>query len=100
MWDVFVSRDAASCAWNDKRSPLPHTLMAPITRDAGTSAVRLPSGYRFAASEVYIRRDPITGDVILSLRPYDPLSPFGPHPPLDDVDAYRVPGCASDSFAG
>jgi antitoxin VapB len=31
--------------------------------------VRLPSEYRFEGSEVYIRRDQATGDVILSRRP-------------------------------
>lgn len=32
-------------------------------------AVRLPVEFRFAGREVYIRRDPETGDVILSERP-------------------------------
>ena len=34
-----------------------------------SQAVRLPEAYRFDAKEVFIRRDPETGDVILSLRP-------------------------------
>jgi antitoxin VapB len=34
-----------------------------------SQAVRLPSKYRFEGSEVYVRRDPATGDVILSRRP-------------------------------
>jgi antitoxin VapB len=34
-----------------------------------SQAVRLPSEYRFQGSEVFIRRDPATGDVILSRRP-------------------------------
>jgi len=34
-----------------------------------TMAVRLPAEYRFEGSEVYVRRDPGTGDVILSRRP-------------------------------
>lgn len=34
-----------------------------------SQAVRLPRAYRFEGSEVYIRRDPATGDVILSRRP-------------------------------
>jgi antitoxin VapB len=34
-----------------------------------SQAVRLPSEYRFEGSEVYVRRDPATGDVILSRRP-------------------------------
>jgi antitoxin VapB len=34
-----------------------------------SQAVRLPAEYRFEGSEVYVRRDSITGDVILSRRP-------------------------------
>ena len=34
-----------------------------------SQAVRLPAAFRFDATEVYIRRDPLTGDVILSRRP-------------------------------
>lgn len=34
-----------------------------------SQAVRLPMEFRFEGSEVFIRRDPKTGDVILSRRP-------------------------------
>jgi antitoxin VapB len=34
-----------------------------------SQAVRLPADYRFHGSQVYVRRDPATGDVILSRRP-------------------------------
>lgn len=34
-----------------------------------SQAVRLPMAYRFDCREVYIRRDPSTGDVVLSRRP-------------------------------
>jgi antitoxin VapB len=34
-----------------------------------SQAVRLPVEFRFAASEVFIRQDPTTGDIILSSRP-------------------------------
>jgi antitoxin VapB len=34
-----------------------------------SQAVRLPAEYRFQGSEVYVRHDPATGDVILSRRP-------------------------------
>jgi antitoxin VapB len=34
-----------------------------------SQAVRLPAEYRFEGSEVYVRRDSATGDVILSRRP-------------------------------
>jgi antitoxin VapB len=31
--------------------------------------VRLPAAFQFDAEEVFIRRDPVSGDVILSRRP-------------------------------
>ncbi len=34
-----------------------------------SQAVRLPMEYRFEGNEVFIRRDPATGDVVLSRRP-------------------------------
>ena len=34
-----------------------------------SQAVRLPMEYRFEGSEVYIRRDQVPGDVVLSRRP-------------------------------
>ena len=34
-----------------------------------SQAVRLPADFRFEGREVFIRRDPSTGDVILSRRP-------------------------------
>ena len=34
-----------------------------------SQAVRLPLEFRFPDKEVFIRRDPVTGDVILSRRP-------------------------------
>ena len=42
---------------------------AKLFRNGRSQAVRLPSEYRFEGSEVYVRRDPGTGDVILSRRP-------------------------------
>jgi antitoxin VapB len=36
-----------------------------------SQAVRLPAAYRFDVTEVFIRQDPETGDVILSRRPSD-----------------------------
>ncbi len=34
-----------------------------------SQAVRLPAVFRFNSKEVYIRKDPVTGDVILSRKP-------------------------------
>lgn len=42
---------------------------AKLFRNGRSQAVRLPSEFRFEGSEVFIRRDPETGDVILSRRP-------------------------------
>ena len=42
---------------------------AKLFRNGRSQAVRLPSDYRFEGSEVYVRRDAATGDVILSRRP-------------------------------
>lgn len=42
---------------------------AKLFRNGRSQAVRLPAEYRFESSEVYIRRDPLSGDVILSRRP-------------------------------
>ena len=36
-----------------------------------SQAVRLPLEFRFDVAEVFIRHDPITGDVVLSKKPSD-----------------------------
>jgi antitoxin VapB len=43
--------------------------VAKLFKYGRSQAVRLPSAFRFAGKEVFIRRDPDTGDVILSRRP-------------------------------
>ncbi len=48
-----------------------------------SQAVRLPVKYRFEGSEVYIRRDPATGDVILSKKPSDFSEIFALQDPSD-----------------
>jgi len=45
------------------------TRTAKLFRNGRSQAVRLPAEYRFEGSEVYVRRDPRNGDVILSRRP-------------------------------
>jgi antitoxin VapB len=42
---------------------------AKIFMNGRSQAVRLPAEFRFDTDEVYIHRDPDTGDVILSARP-------------------------------
>ena len=46
---------------------MPHT--AKLFMNGRSQAVRLPAEFRFAEKEVYIRRDPLSGDVVLSRRP-------------------------------
>lgn len=45
--------------------------IAKLFTNGRSQAVRLPAAYRFDTAEVYIRKDPETGDVILSRRPAD-----------------------------
>jgi antitoxin VapB len=42
---------------------------AKLFRNGRSQAVRLPSEFRFKGDEVFIRRNPENGDVILSSRP-------------------------------
>ena len=42
---------------------------AKLFRNGRSQAVRLPADLRFEGSEVFVRQDPATGDVILSRRP-------------------------------
>ena len=39
---------------------------AKVFNNGGSQAVRLPAEFRFDADEVDVRRDPVSGDVILS----------------------------------
>ena len=43
--------------------------IAKLFKNGRSQAVRLPAEYRFDGTEVYIRRDPETGNVILSRKP-------------------------------
>lgn len=43
--------------------------IARLFQNGRSQAVRLPAHCRFDTSEVYIRKDPETGDVILSRKP-------------------------------
>ena len=42
---------------------------AKLFRNGRSQAVRLPAEFRFEGTEVYVRQDIATGDVILSRRP-------------------------------
>ena len=45
------------------------THVAKLFKNGRSQAVRLPAEFRFAETEVYIRRDPASGDIVLSRRP-------------------------------
>ena len=45
--------------------------IAKLFKNGRSQAVRLPAEFRFDAKEVYIRRDPVSGDIVLSRRPGD-----------------------------
>lgn len=45
--------------------------VAKVFMNGRSQAVRLPAEFRFSEDEVYIRRDELTGDVVLSRRPGD-----------------------------
>jgi antitoxin VapB len=42
---------------------------AKIFKNGRSQAVRLPAEFRFEGDEVLIRRDPVSGDVVLSAKP-------------------------------
>jgi antitoxin VapB len=44
---------------------------AKVFMNGRSQAVRIPAEYRFTSDEVYIRRDPQSGDLILSEAPGD-----------------------------
>ena len=44
---------------------------AKLFANGRSQAVRLPAAFRFDTTEVFIRKDTLTGDVILSRRPHD-----------------------------
>ncbi len=76
-------------------------LTAKLFKNGRSQAVRLPAEFRFEGDEVLIRRDPVTGEVILS--PYnrkfdewvklrDQLLPMIPEKDLDALDNLRDTG--------
>lgn len=82
---------------------------AALFNNGGSQAVRLPADCRFAGDRVYVRRDPRTGDVILSSREPSAWRAFlalraelGPLAEAEDFLAERplnTPGGLRDPFA-
>lgn len=81
--------------------------VAKLFTNGGSQAVRLPAEFRFSGEEVYVRRDPLTGDVVLSSKPDNwaaffalrgavaPLLDFLAERPGNDAMAFRDPFVAS-----
>jgi antitoxin VapB len=45
------------------------TRLAKLFKNGASQAVRLPAEFRFEGSEVFVTRDDVTGDLVLSDRP-------------------------------
>lgn len=76
---------------------------AKLFKNGRSQAVRLPAEFRFEGDEVIIRRDPVTGDVVLSprnrkfeewIKLRDQLLPHIPQQDLDALDNLRDPGAS------
>ena len=50
--------------------------IAKLFRNGRSQAVRLPAEFRFEGTEVFIQKDPKTGNVILSRRPHSSWQSF------------------------
>ena len=51
---------------------MPELEKAKVFMTGRSQAVRIPAQYRFKTDEVYIRKDPYTGEITLSERPKQP----------------------------
>ena len=47
----------------------PQPVEASVFMNGRSQAVRIPAQFRFKGDHVYVRRDPATGDVVLSEKP-------------------------------
>ena len=48
---------------------MPITRIAKLFKNGASQAVRLPAEFRFAGKEVYVTRNDVTGDLVLSDHP-------------------------------
>jgi antitoxin VapB len=65
---------------------------AKVFMSGRSQAVRIPAQFRFANDEVYIRRDPNTGDVILSQAPASLADIFAALDEIGMPDDFLTPG--------
>ncbi|PLC48135.1 AbrB/MazE/SpoVT family DNA-binding domain-containing protein [Pollutimonas subterranea] len=77
---------------------------AKLFSNGRSQAVRLPAAYRFDTKEVFIRKDPETGDIILSRKPetwsdfFDAIKDLDVPVDFLDVDERRQDVCDRDPF--
>ena len=64
---------------------------AKLFANGRSQAVRLPAAFRFDATEVFIRKDALTGDVILSRRPHDWDGFLVAAQAIEDADGFLSP---------
>jgi antitoxin VapB len=64
---------------------------AKVFMSGRSQAVRIPAQFRFAGNEVYIRRDPRNGDVILSQSPGSSREILAALHKLEIPDDFRSP---------
>lgn len=69
---------------------------ARLFQNGGSQAVRLPAEFRFDGDEVYIFRDAVTGDVVLSDRRHP--SPSYWHDLFALLDSMKVEGERDDDY--
>jgi antitoxin VapB len=60
----------------DSRTSQSVTKTAKLFKNGRSQAVRLPKEFRFEGTEVTVRRDPATGEVVLSQPPAEPSMSF------------------------
>lgn len=80
-----------------------------VFMSGNSQAVRLPEGFRFEGKRVFIRRDTVSGDVILSSKPrgWDHFLSVAANTDsaefegfLEDLDRDQEPAPDKDYFAG
>ncbi len=70
QWTVVLLMHIMRYITQTERAYNMHQI-AKIFATGRSQAVRLPLEFRFDVAEVFIRRDPLTGDVVLSRKPTD-----------------------------
>jgi len=70
---------------------MPQLEKAKVFMSGRSQAVRIPADFRFTSNEVYIRRDPKNGDIILSQSPSSLAEIFAALDKLGVPDDFLTP---------